>query len=311
MICPRCQYENESGSHFCIRCGQPLTPKKESAFKKGFIATLKALCYVFLFVVMQSTVISFYTAIVTFGKMLDGTIRSAESADVYMEQVMDLVFENIHIALILTACLTLLILFLSFHLRRKNPLEEMCIRPVGAVPLLLSLLLGAALQVVVVVTIAFIPLPSNLLDEMNANSEMLLQGSAILQFVDIAVFTPILEEIIFRGLAFSRLHRGMRTALAVILSAAIFGIAHGTLVAIVYASLLGAVCALLMLRHNRSILTSILCHAGFNATSFLMQYVPDNSLVILALYFVALAATVVLSYLLFKKKEAVPPTFGE
>lgn len=313
MICPNCQHNNENNGRFCIRCGAPLlpvpAPKKESPFKKGFIATLKALCYVFLFFVMQTVVTGTYTAIVSFGKLLSA--GGNMDYDVLLNEVLDLVYENIHVVMILTAGLTLLILFLSFHIRRKNPLKEMHLRPVGAAPALFSLLLGAAVQVVVVVIISFIPLPQEMIEEMNQNSELLLQGSAALQFIDIAIVTPILEEIIFRGLAFSRLRRGMRTGLAVALSAAIFGAAHGTIVAFVYAGLLGALCALLMLRHNDSILPTILCHAGFNGASFLMQYVPDNSLIILSLFFVSLAAAVVLLYLLFKKKEPVSPSFGD
>lgn len=308
MICPNCLHPNEDGSRFCIRCGSPLSPsapkpKKESSFKKGCIAVLKALCYVFLFFVMQSVVMGFYSAIVSFGKILaSGGYMDYETL---LGEVLDLVYENIHVVMILAAGLTLLTLFLSFHIRRKNPLEEMHLRPVSAKPALLSLLLGAAAQVVVVVIISFIPLPEEMIEEMNQNGELLMQGPVALQFIDIAVITPILEEVIFRGLAFTRLRRGMRTGLAVVLSAVIFGAAHGTAVAFVYAGLLGVLCALLMRRHNDSILTPICCHAGFNAASFLMQYVPDNGLVILSLFFVSLAAAVVLLYLLFRKKPPV------
>ncbi len=315
MICPYCQHNNEEGSRFCMRCGASLipaeapAPKQDSPFKKGFIATLKALCYVFLFTTVQSVVMGFYSAFVSFGKVLASGGQA--DYDVLLNEVLDLVYANIHPVLLLSAGLTLLTLFLSFHLRRKNPFAETHLRGVGVKPAVLSLFFGAALQVVVVVIIAFIPLPESMIEQMNQNSELLTQGSVVLQLIDIAVVTPILEEIIFRGLAFTRLRRGMRTGLAVALSAVIFGLAHGTVVAFVYAGLLGVICALLMQRHNDSVLTPILCHAGFNATSFLMQYVPDNSLVILALFFVALAAATVLAYLLFKKDTPADPTFGE
>ena len=316
MICPYCGHQNEEGSRFCMRCGASLVPaaaapppKQDSRFKKGFIATLKALCYVFLFTTMQSVVMGVYSGFVSFEKMLSGGVNV--DYEILRNEVLDLVYKNIHTVLLLSAGLTVLVLFISFHIRKKNPLAEIHLAPVGVKPAVLSLLLGAAVQVVIVVIIAFIPLPESMLDQMNQNSELLLQGSVALQFIDIAIVTPILEEIIFRGLSFTRLRRGMRTGLAVTLSAVIFGLAHGTVVAFVYAGLLGALCALLMLRHNDSILTPILCHAGFNATSFLLQYVPDNSLIILALFFISLAASTVLSYLLFKKDTPAEPTFGE
>lgn len=315
MICPNCQHNNEEGSRFCMRCGASLVPpaapapKQDSPFKKGFIAALKALCYVFLFTTVQSVVIGFYSAFVSFGKILSGGVSA--DYDVLINEVLDLIYANLHTVLLLSAGLTILMLFLGFHLRRKNPFAEIHLRGVGVKPAVLSLLFGMSLQVVVVVIVAFIPLPESVIEQLYESSEISSQGAVALQLIDVAVVTPILEEIIFRGLAFTRLRRGMRTGLAIALSAVIFGLVHGNIVAFVYAGMLGAVCALLMQRHNDSILTPILCHAGFNAASFLMQFVPDNTLVILALFFVALAAATVLAYLLFKKDTPAEPTFGE
>ncbi len=72
-------------------------------------------------------------------------------------------------------------------------------------------------------------------------------GSTLaLELVSSAFVTPVLEELVFRGIIFTRLKSMVPKVLAVILSALIFSIMHFNIVQFVYAMLLGIVLALLM-----------------------------------------------------------------
>ena len=42
------------------------------------------------------------------------------------------------------------------------------------------------------------------------DADFLYGGPIVFEFINIAVFTPLMEEIVFRGLIFTRLRRGMR-----------------------------------------------------------------------------------------------------
>lgn len=77
-------------------------------------------------------------------------------------------------------------------------------------------------------------------------------GSTLaLELISSAVFTPILEELVFRGIIFGRL-RGMMPKLpAVVLSSLIFAAIHFNIVQFIYALLLGMVLALLMDKVNK------------------------------------------------------------
>ena len=49
----------------------------------------------------------------------------------------------------------------------------------------------------------------------------------VITLVDVVVVTPLFEELLFRGLLFATLRRGLGAPGAVVLSAAIFALAHG------------------------------------------------------------------------------------
>ena len=130
---------------------------------------------------------------------------------------------------------------------------------------------------------------------------LLSGGNPVIQFLNVAIMTPFIEEMIFRGLIFTRLSRGMRQGTAILLSALFFGMAHGHVVGFIYATLLGVIFAFLMKKHRDSILAPFLCHMGFNGTSFLITLLPDNTLLILAVYLIGIAAALLLGYFLFRK----------
>ncbi len=79
--------------------------------------------------------------------------------------------------------------------------------------------------------------------EANAN----FYGSTLaLELISSALMTPILEEMIFRGILFTRLKSVLPKIPAIIVSALIFAVVHFNIVQFIYAFLLGIVLAILM-----------------------------------------------------------------
>ena len=171
-------------------------------------------------------------------------------------------------------------------------------------------MLGASLQFFTAFLLSVIPIPEETINSFNESSELLTGGPFALEFLSVVIITPIIEELIFRGLVFTRLARGMKPWLAVVLSAVIFGWTHGHIISFIYAGLLGVCLALLMKRQNDSILAPILCHAGFNGTSYLIGLLGEETsdLLLFALFFVSVALAVLCAYVLFKKPA---PTASE
>lgn len=89
-------------------------------------------------------------------------------------------------------------------------------------------------------------------------------GSTLaLELVSSAFLTPVLEELVYRGIIFTRLKRMMPRVFAVVLSALVFSLVHFNIVQFIYALFLGIVLALLMERANH-VYASIAGHMTVN-----------------------------------------------
>ena len=83
------------------------------------------------------------------------------------------------------------------------------------------------------------------------------------------ILMPVLEELIFRGLAFRLMRRKWPFLTAMILSSLLFGIYHGNLVQFIYASLCGCLLAYLYEVYGK-IWAPILAHMSMNTTTNIM-----------------------------------------
>ncbi|MER5625938.1 type II CAAX endopeptidase family protein [Streptosporangium sp. NPDC002544] len=101
-------------------------------------------------------------------------------------------------------------------------------------------------------------------------------SSSVLAFAGIillgGILTPIGEEVLFRGVLANVLFR-WGTPVAVILSSAVFAVAHGVNGVMVNAFIVG-VFASLMLRYTRSIWPAIVIHMVFNSTYLFLEAFP-------------------------------------
>lgn len=84
--------------------------------------------------------------------------------------------------------------------------------------------------------------------------------------------SPVIEEIVFRGLIFNRLRRFCPLAAAVILSGVLFGVYHGNLVQGVYGGCMGIMMAYLYERMNSFFIPCL-----FHATANLAVYVTAQN----------------------------------
>lgn len=73
-------------------------------------------------------------------------------------------------------------------------------------------------------------------------------GTFLMELLCLAIFTPILEELVFRGIIYGRLRDMLGKPFAIGLSALIFASVHTNIVQFLYALFLGVVLALLMER---------------------------------------------------------------
>jgi membrane protease YdiL (CAAX protease family) len=91
-------------------------------------------------------------------------------------------------------------------------------------------------------------------------------GTFALELIGSAFLTPVLEEMVYRGIVYTRLKRHLGVTPAVVLSAFVFGLMHFNIVQFLYAFVLGLMLALIMEKYSH-VCAPILAHMTVNLIS--------------------------------------------
>lgn len=110
--------------------------------------------------------------------------------------------------------------------------------------------------------ISMTPLTERSIGYQQANTDF-YGGTMGMEILCLAVFTPMLEELVFRGIIFGRLKDMLARPFAIGISALIFAAVHVNIVQFIYALILGVVLALLMDRAG-NVYASMIGHMTAN-----------------------------------------------
>ena len=105
-----------------------------------------------------------------------------------------------------------------------------------------------------------------------------LDNSVILQLLVIGLLTPVLEEMLFRGIIYKRLKTYYDVTIAAYIAAIIFGIAHFNLVQGLYAFIMGIVLTYLY-EKSGNLVTAISMHCAANIATVLMNVNPVSKFI--------------------------------
>ncbi len=97
-------------------------------------------------------------------------------------------------------------------------------------------------------------------------------GHLFLNILLLGIIPPICEEVLFRGLIFNGLRKSHSDVFAVVFSALLFALMHGSLEQLVFPFIMGMVFAIIVLRTG-SIVPSILVHMFNNVFAIVFSYV--------------------------------------
>lgn len=230
-----------------------------------FAALGKSVCYVGLFLGMQIAVM-LPVLVSIIWEELTGELIADENT------IMALLSTDAMIYSLISGLITIAVVLAFYLIRRKKLSEALWLRPVPARTLLTGASLAPALYLIVATVLAI--LPESWMENYNDASADIATGTFV-GVIAVVVVAPVVEEFIFRGLMMTRLNRVMSGWLAVLLSAAVFGLCHGELVWFCYAFVLGAFFGFIDLRTG-SILPSILAHVTFNGIGQILSFVPET-----------------------------------
>ncbi|WP_297980053.1 CPBP family intramembrane glutamic endopeptidase [uncultured Methanobrevibacter sp.] len=150
-------------------------------------------------------------------------------------------------------------------------------------------------------SLGFLQFDSSLFGDFTSSSPL----TVIVYFVAIVVLSPIVEELLFRGIFLRRFNKEFNNLnLAIILSSVLFGICHG------FGGILGAIlfgiCVSILYVKSNNILVPIFAHFLNNLISFLLalfglEYLFFNSISVIVIFILAILTNLVLFRAIFKE----------
>jgi membrane protease YdiL (CAAX protease family) len=291
---------------------QPRPTNRPSIARSVFSAALYFFFYLFINILV--------TAVFLSSAMIDSMYDIAEEyykknsdvygewneetfAKIYSEHYIEITTEaykdalssiDLSLITIIYSAATLIALIIIFAIRRKRFHAEIGLRRIKNEAILLVLPFGVSLQFLIVFLLNLIPLPEKIIEDYNRLYSLLGNSPRILEIIGTVIAAPIIEEVVFRGLVYTRLRRAMSAPIAAGLCAAIFALAHGHIIATMYAFIIGLILCFLMERF-RSLWAPILLHIGFNTANYLPFLREDSStveiMITVAISFVIFAAS--------------------
>lgn len=260
--------------------------------KQGLKAVGKVIVYFGVYLLTQVLVSVVYTIILTANTGVEPGLGS-DGLDEVTTAVSALLMERLMEMTFVAGIVSLFIYWLVFLIRKKKFTKEICLRKIPVSGILPIAIMAAAFNIITTVVISFIPWPQEWMDSYIQNSSA-IDGSLMAWLT--AVFTaPILEEIIFRGLIYTRLKKGFPVAAAAVITSVIFAIAHGTIIWMIYTFIFSLV-LIWIFEKFQSLTASIILHMFYNLSGMALSLIPEDAGVLILILFVVSIVGVFLAY---------------
>lgn len=223
--------------------------------------------------------------------MFTAANNGADITNVYVELVGSL---TVYIEIML-----LIFMLCIFIIKHKHHSDRFAFRKIEIQDIFLFISVGLALNIVSSIAV-------NLLDTELVESTgyedtttLLIQGGFLGVMLGIGICAPICEEITFRYLIFHCLNK-VNTILAIVVSALLFGIAHGNIIQGTYAFCFGLVFSIINFKY-KSILPSIIMHLSVNISSVILISVENIGEQLLYMLLAFILSTFIITVMEIKK----------
>lgn len=120
----------------------------------------------------------------------------------------------------------------------------------------------------------YIPQFSEALKFLEKSSQDIVSGNPLIAILTVAVFGPIIEEILFRGIIFNSIEKLKKGIAPIIISSILFGLCHMISVQIVYTFFMGIVVAIVYSK-TRNLIYPIIIHIVNNLLSAITGLLPN------------------------------------
>lgn len=274
-------------------------------FLKG---TGAAIGYFLLYFVINILVIfigSVYLGIKESLKVIDDPSLSTS----FPQMIESLIYDNALLFSIIAAVICLFVFWMIILATKTSIKERLDLYPISFKNIWPVMILGITANIFISNFISLLPIPEAIMQEYSEATNLLGDEITIVQLLSVVIVAPILEEILYRGLIMKSLQRGMPVIIALLIQAVLFGLMHGQLVWICYATFLGILLAVIKLKY-KSLYPSILLHLAFNAANYILipLYIimPDSIIFDILLIIISFIISVFMVRIIFRKTIDIP-----
>lgn len=245
-------------------------------FMKNFFKAIgKAALYFGTYFGVQMIVMYVYGIAWSIGEVTRLTVAGEEIDELLLaEQITTAIMDQALALTFWSGVIVLIVYWLRFVVVKKKFLKEVECKPVSVKSILPVVGFALGFNVIVSVVISYFPWPQGWLDAY-ATSAAPLDGS-LMSWLAGVLMAPVLEEIVFRGLVYTRLKKGMPAIVAAVLTSLLFGIMHGTIIWVIYAFVLGMVMTWVFERYQ-SLVANIIFHFTFNLMGLGLSMIPESA----------------------------------
>jgi len=190
-------------------------------------------------------------------------MTSPDNTKDQMTRYQELINYNLGYGLLIAAVITLAVYVIIFAARKKKITEELDIRKISVKEVVITIIGGIGTICFMDFITDILPLPESLMEEFTSGNESLAQFPLWVSISTTALLVPILEEVVFRGLIYSRLGKAMPAVVAAVLSSVVFGLMHEGLLWAVWAGIVGLIICVARVKTG-SIIPGIIIHVMVN-----------------------------------------------
>lgn len=241
--------------------------------KKFWKAVGTALLYFAVFMGIQFLVTMAGTLILLGNLVFTQGSGVFQNVDHFHGALMDLLMENMTFLVLASNLITIGVFYLIQKLRHRKFCREIGLQKTTGRNLVMSMIFATGVCFFMDLLTAVLPVSEQTMENFETQHGMLWFGDAGITFLSVALIGPVSEEICFRGLIYGSLKKSMKPWLAGILSAVLFGLAHGDLVWFLVSFSAGLFLCWVF-ETTGSLLCAMVVHVTNNALSSMTAYVP-------------------------------------
>lgn len=220
-----------------------------------------------------------------------------------------LIYYNAMLLNIIAAVICLFVFWLIIRLSKTSVKERLDLYPIPFMDVWPVLILGLTTNIFISYLVSLLPIPDNWMNEYYNALNILGDKTTFVQVISVVLFAPVLEEVLFRGLIMKSLQSGMPKIAALSIQALLFGVMHGQLLWICYATFLGILLAVIKFKYN-SLYPCILMHLSFNSAKYILtlfyEIIDNNIFIEILLFAAAFVISIIMVGVIYRKTAEIP-----